>query len=167
LSSRFLTDSDAKQLADDIAFFLGIEPVALQVVEQLDDGQGGVYIPARREILIRRPADPWTVAHEMAHVVSTGHGEDFIEALLELARWLDQGRRPSGFLAPGGVAEGGSPGLDRRHPVLAPRRIPPRGSGGGAGEYGGSRGGGAARRAAGSPRLDRRHPVLAHVQDFF
>ena len=90
LSSRFLTDSDAEQLADDIAFFLGIEPVALQVVEQLDDGQGGVYIPTRREILIRRPADPWTVAHEMAHVVSTGHGEDFIEALLEIARWLDQ-----------------------------------------------------------------------------
>lgn len=89
LSNRFLTGEEAEAMADEIAGFLGVEPVPLTVVDRLDDGQAGVYVPSSREILIRRPANAWTVAHEMAHVVSTGHGEDFTVALIDIARWLD------------------------------------------------------------------------------
>ena len=89
LSNQVLTDGEAKALADDIAGFLEVEPVDSAVVDRLEDGLGGVYSPSSREILIRRPADAWTVAHEMAHVVSTGHGEDFTAALISIARWLE------------------------------------------------------------------------------
>ena len=89
LSNRMLTGDEARGLAEDIAGFLGIEPVKLAVVERLDDGQAGVYMPSSREILIRRPANAWVVAHEMAHAVSTGHGDDFVAALIDIARWLD------------------------------------------------------------------------------
>ena len=89
LSNEVLDEFEAKALADDIAGFLGVDPVDLTVVDRLDDRLGGVYLPSSREILIRRPADAWTVAHEMAHVVSTGHGDDFISALIAITRWLD------------------------------------------------------------------------------
>lgn len=94
LSNEVLSDTEASALAGHIAAFLEIDPVPLTVVDRLEDGQGGVYIPSSREIVIRRPADAWTVAHEMAHVVSTGHGEDFITALIAIARWLDGPRQP-------------------------------------------------------------------------
>ena len=89
LSNQLLTEEEAKELADEIAAFLRIEPVKLSVVDRLEDGQGGVYMPSSREIQIRRPANAWTVAHEMAHAVSNGHGDDFTDALIEIARWLD------------------------------------------------------------------------------
>ena len=89
LSNRVLTEPEARRLADEIAGFLEIDPVALAVVDRLDDGQAGVFIPSSRQILIRRPANAWIVAHEMAHAVSTGHGDDFIAALIDIARWLD------------------------------------------------------------------------------
>lgn len=89
LANEPLSDAAASALANDIAAFLDIDPVPVTVVDHLDDGQAGVFIPSSREILIRRPADAWTVAHEMAHVVSTGHGDDFINALVAIARWLE------------------------------------------------------------------------------
>src|SRR5690606_32576539 len=73
-----------------------------------------------------------------------------------------------------GAGEGARPGGPQVHPAwtdatrsLRMSRISSPWSGSGAGEYRRSRGGGAARRAAGSPRLNRSHPVLAHVQEFF
>src|SRR5690606_34933719 len=69
----------------------------------------------------------------------------------------------------GGAGEGARSGGPQVHPVWtdAPQslhmsRISPPWSGSEAGEYRRSRGGGAARRAAGSPRLYRSHPVLDH-----
>ena len=90
LSNEILTEDEARTLADSIAGFLDIEPVGLTVVDRLEDGQAGVYQPSSRQILIRRPANSWVVAHEMAHAVSTGHGDDFIQALLDIAIWLDR-----------------------------------------------------------------------------
>lgn len=90
LSNTFLNDDQAVGLADAIAAFLGVEPVPLTVVDRLEGRLGGVYNPATRSILIQRPARAWTVAHEMAHVVATGHGEAFIEALVGIVRWLEE-----------------------------------------------------------------------------
>lgn len=89
LSTTFLNDDQAVVLADEIAEFLDVDPVSLTVVDRLEGRLGGVYDGANRRILIERPARAWTVVHEMAHVVSTGHGESFVEALVEIARWLD------------------------------------------------------------------------------
>jgi hypothetical protein len=89
LSNTFLNDDEAVDLADEIARFLVVEPVRLTVVDRLEGRLGGVYDPAGRSILVQRPARAWIVAHEMAHVVSTGHGDEFMRALVEIARWLD------------------------------------------------------------------------------
>ncbi len=89
LSTTFLNETEAVALADDIAGFLGVDPVSLIVVDRLEGRLGGVYQPDTRTILIQRPARAWIVAHEMAHVVSAGHGEEFVETLIEISRWLD------------------------------------------------------------------------------
>lgn len=90
LSNTFLNDDQAVGLADAIAGFLGVDPVPLTVVDRLEGRLGGVFNSATRSILIQRPARAWTVAHEMAHVIATGHGEAFIEALVGIVRWLEE-----------------------------------------------------------------------------
>lgn len=89
LANTFLNDSEAVRLADQIAGFLDVEPVGLIVVDRLEGRLGGLYDPATRSILVQRPVRAWIVVHEMAHVVSSGHGDAFIETLVEIARWLD------------------------------------------------------------------------------
>jgi hypothetical protein len=89
LSNSFLEEQEAAALADDLISYLGLPRVDLVVVERLEGQLGGVYQPSTRTILVRRPVRAWIVLHEVAHTVSLGHGEDFIETLADLARWVD------------------------------------------------------------------------------
>ena len=89
LANTFLDDEGARTLADAAAEYLDIAPVALQVVDDLDGRLGGVYDPETRSIRIERPARAWTVLHEVAHAVESGHGRSYQEALADLARWAD------------------------------------------------------------------------------
>lgn len=93
LSTTFLDETEARQLADDLTDHLGIRPVGLVVVDDLEGRLGGVYDSSERLISIERPARAWTVLHEVAHAVEGGHGDAFQEVVIDLARWLDsQGR---------------------------------------------------------------------------
>lgn len=92
LSNTFLDDAETLRLAEDLAAFLDVDPVSIAVVDRLGGRLGGVYDPVTRSILIERPARAWTVIHEMAHVVASGHGDEFQEVLVGLVRWLDDGR---------------------------------------------------------------------------
>ena len=89
LSSTFLDEEGARDLANRLTDHLGIAPVGLRVVDDLDRRIGGVYDPASRTISIERPARAWTVLHEVAHAVETGHGEEFQGLVVELATWVD------------------------------------------------------------------------------
>lgn len=86
LYNTVLADGEAIALARLLADFLGVDPVGLTVVDDLDGRLGGVYDPEKRSIEIERPARAWTVLHEVAHVVEGGHGEDFQQVLIELTR---------------------------------------------------------------------------------
>lgn len=86
LANTFLDEDEARALALELTDYLGIDPVGLVVVERLDGRLGGVYDPATRSIEIESPARAWTVLHEVAHAVSTGHGQDFQAVVIELAR---------------------------------------------------------------------------------
>lgn len=88
LANTLIDDAAAVALADELADYLGIERVDLEVVDQLGGRLGGVYDPSTRSILIDRPANAWVVAHEVAHAVAPGHGEDFQQVLIDLARYL-------------------------------------------------------------------------------
>jgi hypothetical protein len=90
LSNTFLDDAETVRLAEELAAFLDVSPVSITVVDRLGGRLGGVYDPATRSILIERPARAWTVIHEMAHVVATGHGDEFLDVLNEIASWLDE-----------------------------------------------------------------------------
>lgn len=86
LYNTVLEDGEAVALARVLTDGLGIDPVGLTVVDTLEGRLGGVYDPATRSIAIERPARAWTVLHEVAHVVESGHGEAFQEVLIELTR---------------------------------------------------------------------------------
>lgn len=88
LANTLLDDAAAVALADELTDYLGIEQVDLEVVDDLGGRLGGVFNPATRSILIDRPANAWVVAHEVAHAVAPGHGEDFQRILIDLARHL-------------------------------------------------------------------------------
>jgi hypothetical protein len=90
LAHTFLADDAARSLADDAADHLDIEPVGLQVVDNLERRLGGVYDPTTRSIRVERPARAWTVLHEVAHAVETGHAEAYQTVLADLARWADR-----------------------------------------------------------------------------
>jgi hypothetical protein len=92
LANTYLDDEEARELADRLAEYLDIPPVGLEVVDDLDGRLGGVYDPATRSISIERPARAWTVLHEVAHAIETGHGEDFQDLVIELSRWLESQR---------------------------------------------------------------------------
>lgn len=85
LANTFLTEEEARALADELTGHLGVEPVGLVVVQEIDGRIGGVYDPQTRRITIESPARAWTVLHEVAHVVAGGHGEDFIAVVVDLA----------------------------------------------------------------------------------
>lgn len=88
LANQILPESEARALADELTAYLGIEPVTLSVVDRLGGRLGGIYDPATRSIIIERPANAWVVAHEVAHAVAAGHGQDFTTTLIDLADWL-------------------------------------------------------------------------------
>ena len=90
LANTFLDDDGARALAVEAADHLDIAPVGLQVVDDLERRLGGVYDPETRSILIERPARAWTVLHEVAHAVESGHTEAYQEVLADLARWADE-----------------------------------------------------------------------------
>jgi len=89
LWNTFVDQDTAREFAADLTDHLGVESVGLQVVEDLDGRLGGVYDPESRSIRIAQPARAWTVLHEVAHAVETGHGPEFRELVIELARWVD------------------------------------------------------------------------------
>ena len=91
LWNTFVDQEAARDFAAEITDHLGVDPVGLQVVEDLEGRLGGVYDAESRSIQIAHPARAWTVLHEVAHAVETGHGPEFRELVIELARWVDAG----------------------------------------------------------------------------
>jgi hypothetical protein len=89
LANTFLSEDDAQQLADSLVGYLGVEPVTVDVVDRLEGRIAGQYNSATRQILLERPVRAWIVLHEVAHTVATGHGEEFIDTLVDLARWME------------------------------------------------------------------------------
>ncbi len=88
LANTYLTDEEASQLADSLADHLGVSTVELVVIDRLEGRIKGSYDPTTRTILVERPAQAWIVLHEVAHAVSSGHGQDFQEVVIDLTRWL-------------------------------------------------------------------------------
>lgn len=93
LWNTLVDEETARQLAAELTDHLGIRPVTLHLVDDLEGRLGGVYDPETRSIRIARPARAWTVLHEVAHAVETGHGTEFRELVIELARWIEAGDR--------------------------------------------------------------------------
>lgn len=91
LALTFLNDTEAEQFASDLLAHLGREPVDFEIVDRLDGDISGEYSPDTETIRIERPARAWIVVHEVAHVGTDGHGDEFREALLDLAAWIEQG----------------------------------------------------------------------------
>lgn len=85
LANTFLTEEEARALADRLSDHLGIEPVGLVVVQDLDGRIGGLYDPQTRTVTIESPARAWTVLHEVAHAVAGGHGDGFVDVVIDLA----------------------------------------------------------------------------------
>lgn len=90
LANTLLDEDEAVALANELAEYLDVEPVALTVVDDLGGRLGGVYDPSAHSISIERPANAWVVAHEMAHTIAPGHGEEFQRVLIDLARYLEE-----------------------------------------------------------------------------
>lgn len=90
LSSTFNDEVGSRAFALALTDHLGVSPVDLEVVDRLEGRIGGVYDPATRSIRVERPARAWTVLHEVAHVIETGHGEAFRRVVIELTDWVDE-----------------------------------------------------------------------------
>ena len=86
LSNTFLEDSEAVGLAEDLLHQVGATDVRVVVLERLGGRIGGIFDPSARVIYLERPIRAWTVYHEVAHSMSSGHGADFNAALADLAR---------------------------------------------------------------------------------
>jgi hypothetical protein len=89
LSHTFLDEDDARALANELADYLGIPPVGLRVVDRIEGRIGGFYDPVDRVVEIESPARAWTVLHEVAHAVETGHGPAFQQVVIELTAYLE------------------------------------------------------------------------------
>lgn len=89
LSNTFLDEEEARAFALELTEYLGIEPVGLVVVDELAGRLGGVYEPATRSIQIESTAHAWTVLHEVAHAVETGHGDGFQRVVIDLTRFAE------------------------------------------------------------------------------
>ena len=88
LANTYLTDEETEQLVDVLVTHLGASSLGLVVVDRLEGEIKGQYDPLTKTIFVERPVRAWIVLHEVAHAVSTGHGEDFQEVVIELTRWL-------------------------------------------------------------------------------
>lgn len=88
LANTYLDEDEARAFADELITHLGIEPVSLTVVTDLEGRLGGVYEPETRSIAIESPARAWTVLHEVGHAAQSGHGEEFQAVVIELAGWV-------------------------------------------------------------------------------
>lgn len=93
LANTYLDEEEARAFADELVGHLGIEPVGLVVVPDLEGRLGGVYEPETRSISIESPARAWTVLHEVAHAVQSGHGEAFQTIVIELGGWATTSSR--------------------------------------------------------------------------
>ena len=91
LANTYLTDAEAERLASTLVTHLGEAPVRFVIVDHLDGQIRGQYSPSTRTIVVERPASAWIVLHEVAHAMSSGHGENFQVTLVDLTRWLDLG----------------------------------------------------------------------------
>lgn len=94
LANTYLTDEEASQLADSLATQLGASSAEFVVVDRLEGQIKGSYDPTTKTIYVERPAQAWIILHEVAHAVSSGHGEDFQEVVIELTRWLAPASTP-------------------------------------------------------------------------
>ena len=88
LSTTYLSDGDAADLADAMIDYLGEDPVTFEVVDRLDWRIKGQYEPDTRTIRVERPVSAWIVLHEVAHVPTSGHGDEFVSVLIDLAAQL-------------------------------------------------------------------------------
>lgn len=88
-STVVLSDDEASAFSDDLLASLGEAPVSVVMVDSLPAAAAGRYDPGRRVIEIERPATAWIVMHEVAHVVSVGHDDEFIATLAAIARVVD------------------------------------------------------------------------------
>lgn len=89
LAHTFLDEAEARTFADELTDHLGVDRVGLVVVTRLEGRLGGVYEPSTRSISIESPARAWTVLHEVAHAVQSGHGEAFQSVVIDLAAWSE------------------------------------------------------------------------------
>ena len=91
LTNTFLEEAEAQAMADDLVAYLGVDGVTVEVVDRIDRRIAGQYDPSSRHILLERPARAWIVVHEVAHTVALGHGDDFQQAIIDLAAWVEAG----------------------------------------------------------------------------
>lgn len=89
LANTYVDEDEARSFAFELLAYLGEESVRVEVVDQLDGRIAGQYQGADRLILLERPVRAWIVLHEVAHVVASGHGEIFHEAIIDLARHVE------------------------------------------------------------------------------
>lgn len=92
LANTFLSDQEATRLAGDLLEYLRDDDVSFVIVDRLDGDLKGQYDPSSRTITVERPVRAWIVVHEVAHVPTTGHGDEFQATLVELVDWLEEGR---------------------------------------------------------------------------
>lgn len=90
MSSIIIPDDEVLTVVDDMIEFVDGPAVTVEVVEELPGDLGGRYIPAERLIQLDRPVPLWVIAHEVAHTVASGHEDDFVATLVELARAFEQ-----------------------------------------------------------------------------
>lgn len=89
MAASVVPDSEVQSFVDAMVRVVGGPDISASVVDELPGDLGGRYSPATRTIEIDRPATVWLIAHEVAHSVSTGHGDDFQRTLIELGAFFD------------------------------------------------------------------------------
>lgn len=88
-SGEIIPDREVQSYVDAFTDVVGGPALTVEVVDDLPGQLGGRYTPVDRHIQIDRPATVWIIAHEVAHSVGSGHDDDFMGALLELAEHLE------------------------------------------------------------------------------
>ena len=84
-SGVIVPDREVQSYVDAFSDVIDGPAITAEVVDDLPGELGGRYTPSDRLIQIDRPATVWIIAHEVAHSVGSGHEQDFVDALLELA----------------------------------------------------------------------------------
>lgn len=90
MSSIIVPDAEVQSYVDAMVDVVGGPSVTAEVVDELPGDLGGRYSPAARLIQIDRPATVWIIAHEVAHTVSPGHEDEFLDTLVELGRFFER-----------------------------------------------------------------------------